>query len=330
VCLHGAGGSGEWLQAYVQGLAEAAHVAVLCPTADIPAVRTANLDLAGVLGPRFRHPRWVPALGEFPMVALRWARSKLDVDPDRCAVVGHSMGAIAAWALAMRFGHCFSAVVPISGAVSLWEMFGPDRETEELIPNLLKVPLSVFHGTADEQIPINMSRTIVSKLDGMGHAGLEYTEIVDGGHSLATMQMRPGTPHYDRLGCWLSRQRRQRWPSRITHRAVDENHGRAHWVEVGDIPKGQTASVVGQILSHDVIMLDVSGARQIKLHLHRMLLKPGDISVIINGRSIRVRFIPELSEVVSSFKRTYDPGLLAEQAIILEVENPKEGLNCDA
>jgi hypothetical protein len=44
------------------------------------------------------------------------------------------------------------------------------------------------------------------------------------------------------------------------------------------------------------------------------------------------RFIPELSNVVLSFKKTSDPGLLAEQVITLEVENPggEWGLKCCA
>ncbi|WP_185640546.1 alpha/beta fold hydrolase [Burkholderia sp. Bp9142] len=319
VCLHGAGSRGDELCAYFHGVAQAANVAVICPTAGVAPDKTSNLELAGLLGRRFRHARWIPTYGDFPMQALRWARSTLGVDPDRCAIIGHSMGAIATWALAMRFTHAFSAALPIAGAASMWEMFGPDRETDALLPNLRKLPLFVVHGAADTQIPIEMCRGLMSRLQAMGHRDFAYVEIPDGEHPLATMQMTAGVPHYDRMVSWLFRRHRQRWPMHVEHQAVDESHGRAHWIELRAIERGPTASVVGRILTGELIQIEVSGARQLRLHLHHELVKPGDITVAVNGKRIPIRFSPTLHDIVRSFIGNVDPGLVAEQVIALDL-----------
>jgi predicted esterase len=318
VCLHGAGGVGEQMLSYFGDLANAIYALVICPTAGVPADRS-SLDLAGLMSSRFRHPQWVASADDFPMRALHWAHSHFNTDPDRSIILGYSMGAIATWGLAMRFYHAFSAAVTLNGTASMWEVFGPDRKTDALLSNLLKLPLFIVHGTEDEQIPIKMARELVAKLKTRGHKDFEYVEVANGEHALDSLRMTSGTAQYDRLVTWLLQKRRQPHPVVVEHCAVDENHGRAHWLEIQGICDEKKAFVSGRILSRNILQLVVRGASRVKLYLNSKLINVGDINVIVNGKKYSAHFTPQLSCVVSSYKEHCDPGLIAEQTMMFDV-----------
>jgi poly(3-hydroxybutyrate) depolymerase len=321
IVLHGAGGSGEHALPYFSSLGDRLSMAVVCPTAQLPpSPESNNLDVAGIFGKRFTRPRWDLAGRDFPLAALRWARTQLDVDPNRCALAGVSMGGLATWNLSMRFWHSFSAAVPINGALSIWESFGTDRRTRALLPNTLPLSMFVVHGSSDEQIPPQFDRDSVAALRDLGHDDLEYIEVSGGEHGLATLGMEQGSPLFYRLERWLGRRRRAHQPVEIRHRAHDDQHGRAHWVRISGIGPQQVADVRARRIAPDRIDVEVSDASQVELHLRSEWLKPGDIvGVSINGAISTVRFEPDLATVVKSFQDTGDPELVAEQIVSLAV-----------
>ncbi|MEW2176206.1 hypothetical protein AB0890_07725 [Streptomyces sp. NPDC005406] len=316
VVLHGVGGSGEQILPYFAALGERLSLAVLCPTAQLPARPSNNLDVAGIFGSRFHKPRWDLSGPDFLPAALRWARTTLDADPDRCVLAGVSMGGLATWNLGMRFRHSFSAAVPINGALSVWESFGTDRRTRALLPNTLPLPLFVVHGSADEQIPARFDRESVDTLRALGHKNLRYEEVAGGGHGLETLGLEPDSPLFTRLEQWLGGTRRTAQPDEIRHRADDDRHGRAHWVQVGGIAPGRAAEVHAVRTSADRIEVEVSGARQVTLHLRGDRLAAGaTCEISVNGAASSVRFAPDLPTVVDSYRDTADPGLVAEQIV---------------
>ncbi|MFG2405287.1 hypothetical protein ACGFR8_13315 [Streptomyces brevispora] len=316
IVLHGAGGSGEQVLPYFSALGERLSLAVLCPTAQLPAQRSNNLDVAGIFGSRFRMPRWDLTGRDFVPAALRWARTELGADPDRCALAGVSMGGLATWNLGMRFWHSFCAAVPLNGALSVWESFGTDARTRALLPNTLPLPLFVVHGGADEQIPARFDRESVDTLRALGHEDLRYEEVPGGGHGLETLGLDADGPLFHRLERWLGRAYRTPRPAEIHHRADEDRHGRAHWVGVDGIVPGKAAEVHAVRTSADRFEVEVTGARRIALHLRGDRLSPGaTVGVSVNGVASSVRFAPDLPTVVDSYRETADPGLVAEQIV---------------
>ncbi|MEV0747103.1 hypothetical protein AB0I75_18115 [Streptomyces sp. NPDC050273] len=316
VVLHGAGGSGEQILPHFAALGERLGLAVLCPTAQLPAERSNNLDVAGLFGSRFRMPRWDLSGPDFLPAALRWARTTLDADPDRCVLTGVSMGGLATWNMGMRYRHSFSAAVPVNGALSVWESFGTDERTRALLPNTLPLPLFVVHGSADEQIPARFDRESVETLRALGHKDLRYEEVAGGGHGLETLGLEPDSPLFTRLEEWLAGAQRTAQPDEIRHRADEDRHGRAHWVEAGGITPGRASEIHAVRTSPDRIEVQVSGARRVTLHLRGGRLAPGDTCRIsVNGTASPVRFTPDLPTVVDSYRETADPGLVAEQIV---------------
>lgn len=88
------------------------------------------------------------------------------VDINRIYVVGLSMGGMGTFDLAARFPDLFAAVVPICGAVA------PER----LALAAKKVKFRIFHGDADDVVPVNNSRQIYTYLKKLG-ADVEYVEF---------------------------------------------------------------------------------------------------------------------------------------------------------
>ncbi len=324
IVLHGAGGSGDQMLPCFSALGDRLSMAVVCPTAQLPPSRESNnLDVAGIFGKRFNMPRWDLAGPGFPLAALRWARTELDVDPNRCALAGVSMGGLATWNLGMRFWHSFSAAVPINGALSIWESFGSDQRTRALLPNTLPLSMFVVHGSRDEQIPPQFDRDSVAALQDLGHDNVEYIEVADGEHGLATLGLAEGNPLFHRLERWLGTRRRAHQPAEIRHRAIDDQHGRAHWVCISGIGPHQVAGVLARRIAPDRIDVEVRDASQVTLSLRGECLSPGDIvRISINGAVSSVRFEPDLATVVKSFRDTGDPELVAEQIVSLEVPHP--------
>lgn len=88
-----------------------------------------------------------------------------DVDTSRVYIVGLSMGAMGTYDLACRFPDIFAAAVPICGTVN------PAR-----LPAARSVAFRIFHGDADDIVPVEGSRNAYRALKAVG-ADVEYVEF---------------------------------------------------------------------------------------------------------------------------------------------------------
>lgn len=87
------------------------------------------------------------------------------VDRNRIYVVGLSMGGMATYDLAVRFPDTFAAAVPICGTVN------PVR-----LADAANVRFRIFHGDADNVVPVEGSREAYRALKNLG-AEVEYIEF---------------------------------------------------------------------------------------------------------------------------------------------------------
>lgn len=103
------------------------------------------------------------------------------VDPARVHVVGYSRGGFGAWSMAEQFPETFAAVVPIAGGGIRHYL---NRTSED-------AAFWVFHGEADETIPLSDSVVMFQRLkelgrdarltvlEGVDHAGVEAAALGD-------------------------------------------------------------------------------------------------------------------------------------------------------
>ena len=92
------------------------------------------------------------------------------VDKRRIYVIGLSMGAMGTYDLTIRYPELFAAAIPICGTVNA------DR-----LKSAKKVKFRIFHGDADNVVPVSGSRRAYKALKSAG-ADVEYFEFPGVGH----------------------------------------------------------------------------------------------------------------------------------------------------
>ena len=90
--------------------------------------------------------------------------SRPDVDKKRIYIIGLSMGAMGTYDMVSRFPEVFAAAIPVCGIVN------PDR-----LAKAKEVSFRIFHGDADNVVPVEGSREAYKALKKAG-AKVEYIE----------------------------------------------------------------------------------------------------------------------------------------------------------
>jgi predicted peptidase len=147
------------------------------------------------LGPALeRNPERIPALCVFPqasrgygwrgfnlaaaVAALDAVERDFEVDRDRISVTGISMGGYGTWLLALLSPERFSAIVPVCGGLDSMARMTHD----EAAATLAALPQWIFHGDADNIIPVEESRAMVDALRA-ANANFRYTEYAGVRHN---------------------------------------------------------------------------------------------------------------------------------------------------
>jgi predicted peptidase len=146
--------------------------------------------------------------------ALDASTKEFNGDRERTYLTGFSMGGGGTWVLAGRHPERFAALVPISGPI-VWPpeaaMREPDPKANPYVKTAEKVahiPVWVFHGDADKNVPVTESRRMADALKTL-KADLKYTEYRGFAHFICDKV-------YDEaeLQTWLFAQRIKEDPSR--------------------------------------------------------------------------------------------------------------------
>ena len=110
----------------------------------------------------------------FPVLDLiRATMERFNADPDRVSITGLSMGGFGTWNLGSQAPGMFSALAPLCGGGLSWraDVYG-------------KTPIRVYHGDADEAVPLAYS--------------LLMTDAIKKNGGNVEMNVLPGVPH----NCW--------------------------------------------------------------------------------------------------------------------------------
>jgi predicted peptidase len=118
---------------------------------------------------------------------------EFSIDADRIYLIGQSLGGFGTWDLVTKRPELFAAAVPLCGGGD------PAR-----VPAARNVPIWVFHGEADQTVPVVRSREMVAALRAAGSA-VKYTEYPTVGHNVWTVAFAERE-----LPDWLFAQRRKR------------------------------------------------------------------------------------------------------------------------
>jgi predicted peptidase len=152
---------------------------------------------------------WVGKFGDVALAALDATESEYRTDVDRTYLTGLSMGGAGAWYLGSRHAERFAALVAVCGYVTGTARHpGPFVDSEEPFSELAEavagLPIWIFHGGADQVIPVAESQGIAAALEAIG-ADVTYTEFEGVNHN--SWDSAYST---DGLAPWLFSQKRER------------------------------------------------------------------------------------------------------------------------
>lgn len=136
-----------------------------------------------------------PEMEALALAALTAATKEFKGDPKHTYLTGLSMGGYGSWDLAGKYPGRFAAVVPICGGITLTEHFRqlhpeiaknayPDQPQSyaEFAKKIGKTPIWIFHGGADDTVPVEYSRKLNDALKAAG-GNVRYTEYPGVGHN---------------------------------------------------------------------------------------------------------------------------------------------------
>lgn len=143
--------------------------------------------------------RWLDAdMEQLVMTELERTTSEFHGDPARLYLTGFSMGATGSYRIAYRWPDRFAAIVAVAGRVdtaNAQTYSARDKEADRaanrfvsatdpfaaLAERIRHLPMRIYHGDADQTVPVEQSRRLVPALKKAG-ADVEYREYAGADH----------------------------------------------------------------------------------------------------------------------------------------------------
>jgi len=185
VCLHGAGFTGDaYLERWRSRLGD--EYILACPTYAAGAWFTKQAE-------------------ELVLATIQKVSERYHVDPDRIFLTGMSNGGIGTWLIGMHNAPSFAGLAPMAS--------GLDDVLMPFLANLRNTPAYIIHGTKDQVMPVELSRSISHELTSLGYPHVyrehQREHPMAGGHYFPREEL-------PELVAWLNRQRRDPLPTRLT------------------------------------------------------------------------------------------------------------------
>lgn len=257
-------------------------------------------------------PEYLPAdTHEYPysqaahtavLQALRDARLRFAIDPDRVFLAGHDLGADAAFDIGLSHPDEFAGVIPIAGIVDAYSTFYLENGTQTAW-YIVRGEL----GRENDKRPVSMwldrAFTLGAKFD------LIYVQYLGRGQDTYADEL-------PRIFDWMDLHRRGPPPKEFEYRSLRQSDHHLHWVTALDLPKTvllQAAS--GDRVGAEIMLISgrVNEGNSVwvkspaKRHRIRLIDSVVDferkITVTVNGRSRFSKFVaPDLLTLLEDFR----------------------------
>lgn len=272
ICLHGAGFTGDmYLDRWQPRLGE--RYILACPT--LP-----------------QGAWWTKEAEALVLATMEAVTNRYRVDPDRIFLTGMSNGGIGTYMVGVQYAPLFAGLAPMAG--------GLDEVLYPLLANLGHTPVYIIHGSADQIMPVELSRDIVKELKRLGYAVVyrehDRTHPMAGGHFFPREELPP-------LINWLDHQKRPRYPHRLTVVRDATHLIRFDWIRIDATdriavitdpftePPGEAlrnriyARLDARIVSPHRIEVETTHVRRYTLYLDDALVDLSQpVTIVTNGR----------------------------------------------
>jgi pimeloyl-ACP methyl ester carboxylesterase len=194
---------------------------------------------------------------------------RFTIDRDRVYLTGISMGGAGALWYALTRPDVWAAVAPLCAAAI--------PGSESLAPNLLDLPIRLFHGDQDPVIPVQTSRTWQRLLLDSG-VSAEYFDYPGVRHDVWNFAYKNGA-----IFDWFSQFRRDRFPQRVHFLTQSYRYNSAYWVRIDGLTPGTVAAIDAKLAAPTSVVVETRNVDGFTLTLDH-----NAASVAINGAAVRV------------------------------------------
>lgn len=310
LCLHGAGFTGDaYLERWQTRLDEGYLVA--CPT-----LSQGNW--------------WTREAADVVLATLRAVQSRYHVDPNRIFLTGMSNGGIGVYVVGSHYAPLFAGLAPMAG--------GLDEVLLPFLENLRHTPVYLIHGTQDQVMPVELSRTIAQELTRLGYP-FTYREH-DRTHPVAGGHYFPREELPDLVG-WFGTHRRDPFPKRVTVVRDATHLSHFAWVRIDAtdriaafsdnlidrrddaIKQRVYAKLDVEIVGPNRIEVRTERVRRYSLFLNQDLVDLAQpITVLTNGRvSYEGTLTPSMATLLREARQRHDRALLFPAMLTLPVDS---------
>ncbi len=236
LALHGAGGDGLHEHARWRDVADELGMIVLSPS-----------EAKSHEGYAFTARERASALA-----ALRWARLRYRIDPDRIHATGISRGGHLAWDLALRHPDLFASLAPMVGGPRLDTRGG--QNNLRFIENVAHLPIRDLQGEGDDPRMLFNLRYAFERLGALGAKEAQLLTFPGLAHSfdLAAVDWRK----------LFESARRDPRPPRVVRLCARLGEGRAFYVEILKLKPGVSEQFTPQVRAEVWNALDDAGRRR--------------------------------------------------------------------
>jgi dienelactone hydrolase len=288
---------------------------------------------------------------------LDQAKKSFPIDTNRVYLTGHSMGGHGVWHIALAHSDLFAAAAPEAGwtcfqlyipwflqksylfaepqqigirDMSLREDFAPI-----FIENAKNLPIFIYQGGSDDNVPPVHARLFVELLDDLGY-DYQYRELPGKGHWFEVDTVNHIVCVDDpEVMDFLKTKTRNPYPRHIIFKTTDlGQNNKNYWVEIDRQEKPFFESLIEAVTkTFEDVASDVSvGRKKAKIEDNRMdittknisqfsislsdqLLPYGKISISINGKEIPYVFTNNRKLTFSKIGNTFQMGKLEHRRL---------------
>lgn len=236
-----------------------------------------------------------------------------NIDKDRIYLAGHSMGGYGTWFQATRHPDRWAAISPQAGYADYFIYHPVMRASKDMgtyqskllqewspllfAENLLHVPAYIIHGASDENVTVEHSRKMATRLQELGYTYV-YDENPEKRHWWGPRGKFYGVEVVDKPPIWNFFQKyavRKKNPRRVIYKTNTLRYNKAYWVTIDELDRiYELAQITAQISDDNQIEIQTSNITQFTLELNNTLIKPDlPVKVHVNGQLVYAGPVPD-------------------------------------
>jgi dienelactone hydrolase len=240
---------------------------------------------------------------------LDQVKKSFPIDTNKVYLTGHSMGGHGVWHIALTHSDLFAAAAPEAGwssfqlyvpwflqksylfaepqQIGIRDMSLREDITPNFIENALNLPLFIYQGGSDNDVPPVHARLFVELLDKLGYE-YQYKELPGKGHWFEVDTVNHIVCVDDpEVMEFLKAKTRNPYPKHVIFKTTDlGQNNKNYWVEIDQQEKPLFESQIEAEIKGNRIEINAKNISQFTISLSDKLLPYGTISFSINGKEI--------------------------------------------